>query len=346
MRQRHWILWAVLIGLTLFVITRFTSLRSLGETLGQANWLWVLVAVGVQLGYFLLYPFLYKTVLRSVRVRLRWGHIVPIYFAAICANTVAPTGGAAGAALFVDEASHRGQSGARTAVATILVLVLDLSALLPFLAYAVAFLYVTEGLQYYEAVGSALFVAFISLLAGSLVVAYRHPNGLRRLLERIRRIVNRLGARFRRPEILASDWATRNAADLTSAAGAVTQHPARLARALLLSVFLHTVNLAALVFLFLAFGQHVRLGTLVAGFGMGIVFYVVSIVPQGLAAVEGVMALVFTSLGVPSPKALAIILAFRGLNYWIPLFVGFFFLRRVRIFGGGESVKPDEDRTS
>ncbi len=75
---------------------------------------------------------------------------------------------------------------------------------------------------------------------------------------------------------------------------------------------------------------------------MGIVFYVVSIVPQGLAAVEGVMAVVFTALGVPGAQALAIIIAFRGLSYWLPLAVGFFFLQQARIFGGKDNGSQAE----
>jgi uncharacterized membrane protein YbhN (UPF0104 family) len=61
-------------------------------------------------------------------------------------------------------------------------------------------------------------------------------------------------------------------------------------------------------------------------------FWMVSITPQGIGMVEGAMVLVCTSLGVPAAEATAITLAFRGLSLWLPLLVGFFLLRRLRTF--------------
>lgn len=105
--------------------------------------------------------------------------------------------------------------------------------------------------------------------------------------------------------------------------------------AALVGFVLHAVNLAGLYLLFLAFHQPVDLGVLMAGFGLGVISGVVTILPQGVAAVEGVMALVFASLGMPEAKAVLITLAFRGLNFWLPLVIGFLFLRSTRSFGKG-----------
>jgi uncharacterized membrane protein YbhN (UPF0104 family) len=85
--------------------------------------------------------------------------------------------------------------------------------------------------------------------------------------------------------------------------------------------------------LFLAFHQTIELGPLVAGYAMGILFWNVSPVPQGIGVVEGVMALVYASLGIHRTMAVLVVLAFRGLNFWLPMLVGFFLLRRVKIFG-------------
>ena len=49
--------------------------------------------------------------------------------------------------------------------------------------------------------------------------------------------------------------------------------------------------------MFLAFGQGLDPAALAAGFGMSIVFFIIAIVPDGIGAVEGAMALVFVQLG-------------------------------------------------
>jgi phosphatidylglycerol lysyltransferase len=146
--------------------------------------------------------------------------------------------------------------------------------------------------------------------------------------------VNYPVSRFKRPNLLAGDWAEKNSEDFIEASLAVAAHPDRLVRTLLISLFCYIVDIASLYFVFLAFAQPVSFGVLVAGFSMGILFWIVSITPQGIGIVEGMMTLVFTSLGVPAERAAVIAIAFRGLTFWLPLFLGFILLRRIRTFAG------------
>ena len=57
-----------------------------------------------------------------------------------------------------------------------------------------------------------------------------------------------------------------------------------------------------------------------------------------VSPVEGAMALAFISLGVTPAIAILVTLAYRVLNVWVPVAVGFFVVRRLRLFGG--SVAP------
>ena len=91
----------------------------------------------------------------------------------------------------------------------------------------------------------------------------------------------------------------------------------------------HCLDLLSLWMLFLAFRQEISIGALVAGFAIGVLFWIVSITPQGIGVVEGAMALVFVSLGVPAPQATVIAVAFRALTFWLPLGIGALSLRRL-----------------
>jgi uncharacterized protein (TIRG00374 family) len=118
--------------------------------------------------------------------------------------------------------------------------------------------------------------------------------------------------------------------EFTGAAAALSAHPERLGQAVGVGLAAHLINLASLYSLFPAFHQPITLGPLVAGYAMGILFLNVSPIPQGIGVVEGMMALVFTSLGVPGGVAIVITLAFRGLTFWLPLALGSLALRRLR----------------
>jgi uncharacterized protein (TIRG00374 family) len=341
--KRRWLLWVALLALLLIVVTRFTSLAQLGRTLATARWQWVLVAVLAHLVYFLCYAWLFKLAFAAVDIDSRWSEVTPVFLASLFVNAVAPSGGASGGVLWVDEANRRNRSGARTAVGLLLQLMVDMATLIPFLAYGLIFLSAQRDLQLYDIIGPAVYAAGIVFFAVILFLAWWRPHGLRRLLDWFEQTANHWSQRLRHRELLKPDWAPHTASDLRAAVRAVVRHRRILIATLTLNFMLHSINATGLYFLFLAFGQHVQLGTLIAGFGMGIVFYVVTIVPQGLAAVEGVMALVFTSLGLPNPTAVAVVLVFRTLNYWLPLVVGAFFVHRLRVFGGGESRPANAD---
>jgi uncharacterized membrane protein YbhN (UPF0104 family) len=67
------------------------------------------------------------------------------------------------------------------------------------------------------------------------------------------------------------------------------------------------------------------------------VFFVVTIVPDGIGAVEGAMALVFVQLGMTPTAAILVTLAYRVLNVWLPVAIGFWCARRLRLFGADTS---------
>ena len=69
---------------------------------------------------------------------------------ALFINVVAPTWGMAGAALYVDDASHRGESPARAAAGTLLAQTADFSAFAIILAGSIAYLYMRNRLQSHE----------------------------------------------------------------------------------------------------------------------------------------------------------------------------------------------------
>ncbi len=337
-KKRHWLLWAALLALAVLVFSHFTSLRSLVAQLGSARWGWVLVAALLHILYFGPYALMYREAFRAVEVESRVRALVPLVFAAIFANAVLPSGGAAAAALFIDDAERRGQSGARAAVGTVLVLLADLTSLIPFLGYGLAWLALRHDLWFYELLGGAIFAAYIGCLSGILLLARWKSTWLRVLLGWAKRTVNRIGRRFQRPALLPEEWDRRTATDPAGAATAITRHPKELALTLGCGFTAQLLSLSSLYAIFLAFRQPIPLGSLMAGFSIGIVYWVITLIPHGVAAVEGMMMLVFTSLGIPGPRAAAITLVFRGVNYWLPLLLGFFFLRSVRAFGIGESL--------
>jgi uncharacterized protein (TIRG00374 family) len=257
---------------------------------------------------------------------------------------VVPLGGAAGAAIFIEDARENGRPPAKTATGVILVLLLDLATVLPFIAGGLAFLAVHDRLGIYDVVGSVLFAIFLLLITGGLWFARNRRTLLEGVLEWIRGAVNRFGRLIRRRHLVSEQWPERNAEQLSDAAESIVHHPWAVWKLTLLAFASHLVSLASLVTLFATFHQRVSLGLVTAAFGMSIVFSVVAIIPQGIGAVEGVLSLVFTSAGIAGQTAVVVSISYRILTVWIPLVIGFLCTRRMAIFRGAPPGAPPSDR--
>lgn len=334
-------IWLALAGITFFVVTRFASLPALGRAFARMSLPWLGAALGMHLVFFLLYGLLYRTTFAMVGVRSRVWDLLPVYFAASVANVVAPTGGATGAALFIANAHRRGQSPGRAAVGVLVVLIADLLTLVPFLAWGLHELRRTSGMVGgWVLAGAAIYLALMLVLSSALWLANREAAEEAAILRWVERVVNRAWWRLRRRPMLTEGWAERTARQLADAAVAVARNPRRVGRITLLGLLLHVVNLGDLWAVFQALGQPVAPGALVCGFALGIVFFVIGVIPQGVAVVEGVMAYVFTTLGYPPGTVGAAVLVFRALNFVLPVLIGTVFVRRVAAEVAGAQGVP------
>ena len=324
-----------LIGLTAVVASRFTDFQKFIDMLRHGSGTWITAGLLIHVGYFIAYAHLYRRGFDVVDVPSKTMSLVPVVFAGIFVNAVIPSGGAGAAALFIDDARRRGESGARAAVGVVLVLLTDLFTLLPFIAWGFAFLAMHHKVAGYDAISGAIFVAYVFVLVLFLSVAYRSERRLTQFLEWVRRLVNRFKA-----GLISEAWPARTSNEFCHAAHMLVQRPGKLIILAGWGVIVHIINVTGLWALTRAFDVALPISGIIAGFGIGIIFFIASPVPQGVAVVEAVMTLVFTSLGMPEQKAITVALIFRGVNFWLPLVIGIWFLWRLRRFGERAVLEP------
>jgi len=331
--KRGWFLILLTVLFIWVVVSRFTEFEQLKTTFSQGNWEWVLIALCSQIIYYLVFTATYQAAFYTIGIPTRLRDLVPVTLGSLFINVVVPAGGAGGVALFTDDLARRGQPAARAAAGVLLQLIADFSALALFLIPGLFFLFTQHELRLYEIVAAIILFLITAGLALVLMLGIWLPDFLHKLFAWMQKSLNRLFGLLPRSISLASDWAEKNAAEFNQAAAAVASHPNLLARTLLIAFFAHLLDALTLYFIFLAFNQPVSIGQLAAGYAVAILFLVVSITPQGIGIVEGVMALVLTSLGIPGAVATTVALAFRGLTFWLPLLLGFVLIRRVGGFG-------------
>ncbi len=83
-------------------------------------------------------------------------------------------------------------------------------------------------------------------------------------------------------------------------------------------------DMLTLYFMFVAAGENVSLGVLLAGYGLPLLLGKVAfIIPGGVGVVESSMAALYTGLGIPQATAVVVVLGYRLISFWIPSLAGF-----------------------
>ena len=339
--KKRWILIILAVLFLFLVLSRFTQLEQLKTTLAQGQWNWILLAMLSQLAYYIVFTGSYQSAFYTVNISTSLLELIPVTLGSLFINTVVPAGGAGGVALFTEDLVRRGKPAARAATGVLLQLIADLTAFILVLIPGLVYLSIQHDLKSYEIAAAVILVVSTVGLSSLLVLGLWRPEWLRRLLNWSQHTVNWIFGRFNRSLSLANDWAEKNAQEFSEATAAVAGHPGRLTLTILVAFAAHLLDIITLYFLFMAFNQPVGLGTLVAGYAVGILFLIVAITPQGIGVVEGMMALTFTSLGTSGAAAATITLVFRGFTFWLPMLLGFFAVQRIHTFGSNQRTRTD-----
>src|SRR5512136_2076395 len=154
--NRRVLLWLLLIGFVWVVVTRVTEIQNLAQTLARGLWGWVFVAAVLQVFYYVVMTASYQAAFWTVEVRSRLLQLLPVTFAAIFVNVVAPSGNVSGMALWADDAARRGESPARTTAGTLLQLIVDFTAFTLVLAIGMIYLFLKHDLEVYQVTGAVI----------------------------------------------------------------------------------------------------------------------------------------------------------------------------------------------
>lgn len=323
-------------GFLWVLVNRMAEIRQLLGTLAQGQWTWVALAAGLQVSYYFVYAVLFRSAFSLVDIPARVRDLLPIAFASLFVNATTPTAGAAGMALFIDDARRREHSAAAATAGTLLVQASVFGVFILFLSAGLAYLFSYHNLTALEFISAMIMFVLAGVLFGVLLLALWRPRWLHRLFAGAARLVNGMGRWVKRPFLLPDHWAEKNAQDFNGAASAIRTHPAQLVVTLLIALTLHLTSLASLYCLFQAFHQTATPVILVVGYAMSILFMIVSPTPSGIGVVEVVVPLVYTSMGMPAAAGTAVTLSFRGLSFWLPMLLGFFLLRQLSMFSSSE----------
>ena len=317
------------------VILSFGELETILKTLKSGNHWYLLLALTIQLAWFVVVGQMYQSIYRLLGMDDSTLNLSVVAAAAAFVNVVMPTGGMGGIALFAAEARRRGHPSGKATVAAALFLLFDQAAFLVILAMGLLVLLRRGNLSAGEITASLLLLALALVIAFLLYLGYRSAVTLGNVLAKGSRVVNRLTQFVIHRDYLSEDRAHAFAHEIAEGLSGLTEQPNVMLRPVLWGLLNKVLLMSILAAAFLAFDVPFSAGTIVGGFSIGYLFLIVSPTPSGIGVVEGLMPLALSSLRVAWSQGVIVTLAYRAVTFWVPLGVGALAFRRLHVNGNG-----------
>jgi uncharacterized protein (TIRG00374 family) len=309
------------LGIAVVAIS-FSELETIVRTIRRAHLTFFILGIIVQLAWFIVMGRMYQSIYRLLGMQESVLTLSRIATAANFINVVAPTAGVGGIALFAAEARKRGNPAGKVTLAAALFLLLDQAAFLCVLAVGLIVLVRRNNLDAGE-ISASMFLFMIAIGYGSfLYLGYRSEQKLGDMLAWLVRIVNRAARFFKKERYLSEVRAREYAHEISDGFSGLNERPSSLVRPVMWGILNKILLMGVLFCSFLSFEVMVSIETLIAGFSLGYLFFVISPTPSGIGIVEGLMPVALASLNVDWSEAVVITLTYRTITFWVPFGLG------------------------
>ena len=305
-----------------FVYLSFGELESIVQTLQHGNIWFILLAILIELAWFLMMGLIYRSLYRVLGMDESLTRLSLLSAAATFVNIVAPTIGMSGMAFFISHAAGKGRSVGKLTIVNMLGLFLDYAAFLVILTLGLIVLFRRNDLDPTEIAASAVMFAIAAGFGFLLYLGSRSAESLGNALAWMARLVNRVVRPFLHRAYLSEDRAHEFAHEMAEDLKSLPEKYHSLLIPLLYSLAGKTLLMCVLASVFLAFQVPFTAGTIIGGFAIAYLFLIITPTPAGVGIIEGVMPLALSSLRVPWSEAVVITLAYRGITFWMPLALG------------------------
>ena len=250
--MRKLILAAVFLFAVLFLVTRTADIAQVAETFRRGAPHWLLLAIAVHLVSILSNGAVLRALYRALGLKEGVIRLAMLWCSAAFFTTVTSSGGWGGMAVFVADGRKRGLPGARVTVASAMYYLYDFVTALLVVGGGLIVLIRRGQLDPGEVLASAVLAVYAMILAAWLILAWRSPERLGKVLTSGGSFINRIVRPFVRRDYLDLVRARALAHDMGAGVKDLRQSPEGLILPIALSLSQKALTIATLFLCFLA----------------------------------------------------------------------------------------------
>jgi uncharacterized protein (TIRG00374 family) len=314
------IVFAVIVLALYLLLPRLVDTQATLQYISRASYFLLGVAVVLEVAALAGYANLFRYILRVLDIRMRLREVWAITLSGLAVSHILSAGGVGGWVVTYNALmKHRVPHGI-IFVAIAAQQFFNYVVLWVFFALAIIYLIITRGSDsiFGYLIGIALIVLILWLTLYG-VYLYNHPTRLRLRAHQIARLVNRVLRREAVKEHHIDGWID----NLLTGMRRMVRHRGSFRTTLLFACAFWFFDMLCLWCTFAAFGYTIGLSHLLVGYVVAYSIGTLAPTPGGLGAVEGILIALYVSFGVPSAVAVAVVLVYRIINFWLPIPPGF-----------------------
>ena len=284
------------------------------------------LAVALEVGALLGYANLTRYILKVLDIPLRLRDVAAITLSSLAVSHILSAGGVGGWVVTYNALRKRHAPHGLIFVAIAAQQFFNYIVLWFVFALALIWLVVVRGESIAGYVVGIVLIGLILWLTSYGVYLYNHRSRMRRRAQQVAHLINRITRRETIQEDHIDGWLD----NLFAGMRRMTSHRGALRTTTALACVFWALDLLCLWATFFAFGYRMGFGYLAVGYVVAYAIGTLAPTPGGLGAIEGIMIALFVSFGVPSATAVAVVLVYRLINFWLPIppgFIAYFLVR-------------------
>jgi len=316
---RHIAVFAVIVVVLYLLLPRIVDTEKTLTLLTHASYVLLAGAVVLQCLAALSYANLTRYILKVLDIRLLLREVVAITLSSLAVSHVLSAGGVGGWVVTYNALRKRRVPHGLIFVAIAAQQFFNYVVLWFFFALALVWLVLARGQSIAGYLAGIVLIGLILWLTIYGVYLYNHRSRMRRRVTQLARLANRVMRREVVHERHIDGWLD----NLFAGMRRMTSHRGAFRSTTVLACGFWVFDMLCLYATFLAFDERIGFGYLAVGYVVAYAIGTLAPTPGGLGAVEGILIALYVSFGVPSATAVAVVLVYRLINFWLPIPPGF-----------------------
>jgi hypothetical protein len=304
------------IAATLYLLLpRLVDTEETLQLIGGAEYALLALALVLEVVALLAYANLTRFVLRVLDIRMRLYEVLSVTVGSLAVSHLLSAGGVGGWVVTYNALRRREVPHGLVFVAVAAQQFFNYIVLWGLFAISLVYLIVARGQSVGHYLAAIVLIGLLLWLTGYGIYLYNHRTKMRLRVAQLAHLVNSVTRRETVQEAHIDDWLDHLFAGMRR----MTSHPGAFQRTFFYACGYWFFDLICLYVTFLAFDYRIGVVYLVLGYIVAYAVGTLAPTPGGLGAVEGLMIALFVGFGVPSAIAVAVVLVYRLINFWLPI---------------------------